>query len=80
MEQVEKQLRKMPRKERDRVLGVMEKIIQRDFLGLDRKQLKGLKWIFRVRVGNFRIIYFDDGNEIQFESVRRKSESTYDDL
>ena len=80
MDKVEKQLRKIPAKERVRVMGVMEKIFRRDFSGLNRKQLTGFKGIFRVRVGNYRIIYFDNGETIEFESVSRKNETTYNDL
>ena len=80
MDKVEKQLQKMPLYDRNRVMDVMEQIIHRNFSGLNRKQLTGFRKIFRVRVGNYRIIYFDDGHDIQFESVGRKNESTYNDL
>ena len=80
MDKVEKQLRKMPAQDRKRVMDVMEQIIQRDFSGLNRKQLTGFKGIYRVRVGNYRIIYFDNGKTIEFESVSRKNETTYNDL
>lgn len=80
MEQVEKQLRKMPRPEREWVMDVMEQITQRNFSGLNLKQMKGVYCIFRVRVGNYRIIYFDDGKTIEFLAVRRRNESTYDDF
>ncbi|NOS67386.1 MAG: hypothetical protein HOO67_03405 [Candidatus Peribacteraceae bacterium] len=80
MDKVEKQLRKMPAKDRDRVMDAMEKIILRNFSGLNLKQLTGFKSIFRVRVGNYRIIYFDNGKTIIFESVSRKNETTYNDL
>ena len=80
MEQVEKQLRRMPRQDRERVLDAMERIIQRNFLGLNRKQLRGSGYIFRIRVGNYRILYFDNGSEIEFIAVRRKNETTYNDF
>lgn len=80
MDKVEKQLSKMPAKDRERVMDAMEKIIRRDFSGLNLKQLTGFKGIFRVRVGNYRIIYFDNGKTIIFESVSRKNETTYNDL
>ena len=80
MKKVEKQLRSIPRQDRERAMNVMEQITQRNFLGLDRKQLKGSQYFFRVRVGNYRIIYFDDGINIVFESIGRKNETTYSDF
>lgn len=77
MEKIEKQLRKLPLDDRNAILDAMEQIILRNFPSLDRKRLKGFKNIYRVRVGSYRIIYFDDGNEIIFESVRRRNEKTY---
>ena len=80
MDDVEKQLRKMPKHERNRILDVMQRIIERDFSLLDRLKLKGYKHVFRVRVGDYRIIYHDDDHDIVFEAVVRRNEHTYEDF
>lgn len=80
MEQWKKQLRTIPRNHRDRVLATLVLIFSRNFSGLDRLQLKGYQNIFRVRVGNYRIIYHDDGETITVKSIPRRNENTYKDF
>lgn len=80
MEKIEKQLRKIPKKYQERIFAAMAQITARQFTALNRKQLKGFDHLFRVRVGNYRIIYFDDGETIDFESVRKRDEATYADF
>lgn len=77
---IEKQLRTVPEKLRERVYSVIEQLIARNFLALDRKRLKGYENIFRVRIGNYRIIYHDDGEEIIIKAIRRRNEKTYRDF
>lgn len=47
---------------------------------LDIKRLKGYENIFRIRVGNYRIIYYDDGAKIILKAVRKRDEKTYSDF
>ena len=80
MEKFEKQLRAIPKKYQERIFWAIEMLLLRDFSALDRKQLKGYDCMFRIRVGNYRIIYFDDGEKIELKAVRRRNESTYRDF
>ena len=80
MEKWKKQLRKIPLKSRQRILATLEQIFLRDFATLDRLQLKDRENIFRVRVGDYRIIYYDDGSRITLKAIRRRNESTYNDF
>lgn len=80
MTNIEKQLRKIPGKYRERVFAAIERLMARDFSVLDRKQLRGHENIFRIRIGNYRIIYFDDGEKIILKAIRRRNESTYHDF
>lgn len=48
--------------------------------GLNWKKLKGYENLFRVRIGNYRIIYHDNGKEITVIAVSPKSDTTYNDL
>ncbi len=77
---IEKQLRTIPWKDRERIMLAIERLLERDFDSLDRKRLKGYEHIFRIRVGNYRIVYFDDGIEIILKAIRKRDERTYSDF
>lgn len=73
-----KNLRKFSKQERDQILQAMKRILLNDLQGLDVKKLKDREDAFRVRKGDFRIIFrkVDQGiNDII--AVERRSESTY---
>ncbi len=78
MGKLEKQLAKIPRKDRLEIERIIERIIGRDLVGLDVKKLKGLKNIFRVRKGNYRIIFESDKSKSNILAIERRSEYTYD--
>ncbi|MFH0770924.1 MAG: type II toxin-antitoxin system RelE/ParE family toxin [Candidatus Peregrinibacteria bacterium] len=80
MEEWKKQLRKMPYSSRQRVMAALLLLQSRDFGSLDRRQLKGYEHIYRIRIGNYRVIYFDDGARIIFRAIRRRNEATYRDF
>ncbi len=80
MEKWKKQLRKIPRKSRDQIFLALTQLLVRDFSTLDRLRLKGFDNIFRIRVGNYRIIYHDDGEKITLKAIPRRDEQTYRDF
>ena len=80
MEKWRKQLRKIPQSSHRRVLEALLQLSVWDFSQLDRLQLKGYENIFRVRVGNYRIIYHDDGENITIKAIPRRDENTYSDF
>lgn len=80
MEKWKKQLRKIPRADRGRLLSALMLIFTRDVSSLDRLQLKGNPNIYRVRVGNYRIIYHDDGRKITIKAIPKRDENTYKDF
>ncbi|MEI8229734.1 MAG: type II toxin-antitoxin system RelE/ParE family toxin [Candidatus Peregrinibacteria bacterium] len=77
MELWKKQLRKIPKDSRDRIFAALLLLRSRDFRAVDRVQLKGYQHIYRIRVGNYRIIYFDDGERMIIKAIPRRDESTY---
>lgn len=78
MANLEKQLKKFSPKERERLIVLIERIVQKDFRGIDLKKLKGLRNFFRVRKGNFRIIFIlEDGKDPNIISIDRRKEDTY---
>ncbi len=79
MNDIEKLLRKIHKKDRKKILEILRKIYNQD-KSLKVKKLKGYNFIFRVRVGNFRIIYFNNGEKIILKAVKKRDESTYSDF
>ncbi len=80
MEQWIKQLRKAPRHYQDRIGRTLPQIFSRNLAGLNWKKLKGYEDLFRVRIGDYRIIYHDNGKEIMIMAISPKSDTTYNDL
>ncbi len=81
MDRLEKELRKLTRKELKRVDAVLAKIRRGDIDTLQVKQLRGHVHLFRVRVGRLRVIYEKDtGGVVTLLAVRRRDDLTYRDL
>lgn len=80
MNKIEKMLRKMPKADRERIAGMIEKLLQRQMKGMTIEKLKGTHCLYRVRSGDFRILYFDDGTTILLKAIRRRNEGTYQNL
>lgn len=80
MDKIEKILRKMVLKDRLRIAAAKDLILGRKFDQLDIKKLQGYEYIYRVRIGNYRIIYFDDGKDIILKAIKKRDESTYSDF
>lgn len=81
VDRIEKTLRKMIPKQRDRVLEVVDRIIAGDFVGLDVRKLEDTDDKYRVRVGSFRILFRKAAKtDVEILSIDRRSESTYRDV
>jgi len=80
MDQIAKILRKAKTADREKLLLVLRALRARDFSNLKRKKLKGYEHIYRVRVGNYRVIYFDDGEDLIVKHVKQRNERTYREL
>ena len=77
MDEIEKLLRKTNRKNRERLLTVIEALQQGQMEYLDIKKLSG-SFHYRVRVGDFRIIFtMNNKKQIEIQSVRLRNEKTY---
>lgn len=78
MDEIEKLLRKVKKKDRERLLKAMEALRQGQIEGLKIKKLSGSRF-YRVRIGDFRIIFSidDQRKTILIESVRLRNESAY---
>ena len=74
---IAKYLKKLSQKEREILLGIVQRILSDDWAGLDIKRLVGKKDLFRVRSGNSRIVFEKVNNEIMVIQMGKRSESTY---
>ncbi|PJA47787.1 hypothetical protein CO172_00130 [Candidatus Uhrbacteria bacterium CG_4_9_14_3_um_filter_36_7] len=73
-----KNLKKFLRSDRDHLFELMQRIQSNDLLDMNVTKLKDRSDVFRVRKGNFRIIFrkVDQGTNIII-AVERRCESTY---
>ena len=78
MDEIEKLLRKVKRKDRERLLEALDSLQRGQIEHLSIKRLAGSRF-FRVRIGNFRILFSLDTqkNTLVIESIRLRNEGTY---
>lgn len=77
MDKIAKLFRKINEKDRSFIEECLGKILKKNFSGLHLKKLKDYRHIFRVRAGNYRIIYYDDSGKIILKAIKKRDESTY---
>lgn len=77
MDRNQKFLKRLSDKEFAAVETALQKILDRDTAGLDLKKLSGYRDVYRVRIGNIRIIFLDTGNDPEVLEISRRSEKTY---
>jgi mRNA interferase RelE/StbE len=78
MDKLMKLLRKVSRKDRERLLAALEALEKGELNTLSIKKLSNSPF-FRVRVGDFRIVFLLDEQTktVVIESVRKRDEETY---
>ncbi len=79
MDRIRKLLRTLTAKEEQLLKALLLQIAERNMKGYDVKKIKGQSHVYRVRQGDFRVIYEDDGVHISILSVGRRSNNTYRD-
>lgn len=80
-DKITKLLKKLPPKQLRLLLPVVGRIAANNLEGLDVKALKGQKPLFRVRAGNYRVIFsMQNGNEPKIISIGKRNKKTYKDL
>jgi mRNA-degrading endonuclease RelE of RelBE toxin-antitoxin system len=81
MDQIDKALRKLSAEDRKRIKSILLQLKSGDFRRLDIKKLKGRGNIYRVRSGDFRIIYrLGEDKNIFALTIERRSKTTYRNL
>lgn len=77
MDAIEKFIKRLTEKERSMIDAAMQCLMSGAVQGMNIKRLCGSTDLFRVRVGNFRIIYYDFGENLVIVAISRRNENTY---
>lgn len=80
MHKIDKFLARLNTETREKILVLIERIQQKDFVGLDIRMLKGSSDTYRVRMGNIRIKFFMNASSVRIFSIERRGEKTYRDI
>ena len=80
MDHVKKFLAKLRPEMRDKVELVIRNIYMRNLALYHVKQLHDLKHTFRIRIGHCRIIFYMDRYEVHILDVRKRDDTTYNNL
>ncbi len=76
MDKIEKLLRKISKKDRDRLLEIVKRLVGGDKT-LRFEIIKNTDF-YRIRSGRFRIIFHKKGDEFIIDGIRMRNESTYE--
>lgn len=77
MDKIHKLLKKLDRKSRDRVAQAINDIESRRLEGYSLLKLAGYRNLYRIRLGDYRIIFFMDENKVHVIGIRLRDENTY---
>ena len=77
MDRIEKALNKLGNKERATVKALLIRIASGELDGLDVRKLKGREDVYRVRKGDFRIIFLRKSANIRILTLERRNSKTY---
>jgi len=77
MGNIEKFLRRLPLSKRQKVKSALIKILSGEIRGLDIKKLRGYRSLFRVRIGDIRIVFFQDREGTTVLFIGRRGDSKY---
>ena len=77
MDQNQKFLRRLNSKEFTTVEKTLQKILIRDTANLDIRKLSGYRDIYRVKIGDVRIIFLDTGDYTEVLEISHRNKSTY---
>lgn len=77
MNKIEKLLKKISKKDRETLLCVIEELLTgKDTQHLKPIKLEGLE-LYRIRKGNFRIIFHKENGVAVIDSIKKRNENTY---
>jgi len=76
MDKIEKLLRKISKKHREKLFYLIDKLLSGEKKGLNIKKLKDSDF-YRLRSGKFRIIFHKEEKEVIIDSIKLRDENTY---
>jgi mRNA-degrading endonuclease RelE of RelBE toxin-antitoxin system len=80
-DRIEKALAKLSAKERRKLIELIGSIVSGRFSGMDLKKLKGHAGAYRVRKGDFRVIFtMTDCSNIRIIALERRTDTTYNEF
>ena len=79
MNKIEKLLQRLDSRTRKRVEKVLAQLFSGNLQNLDIKKIKGSDNVFRVRVGDYRIIFTQLNQDIRLLDIAKRDEKTYKD-
>ena len=77
MDKIEKALQKLSASERERIKKALRNLQAGKTKVMDIKKLKGRSDIFRLRIGNLRVIYQVKEGKIFVLAIARRNDKTY---
>ena len=80
MDKITKFLQRLTPKERDRVTDAVIDIVKGELHAYNRKKMKGYANLYRIRVGDIRIVYLDLDGERRIVLIDRRNDNTYRDF
>lgn len=76
MNEIEKLLRKISKKDRKRLLEIAERLVNGN-KALRFEKIKNTDF-YRIRAGKFRIIFHKENGEYVIDGIKMRNESTYE--
>jgi len=76
MDKIQKLLRKISKRDREKLLELVERLLGGDKQGLNIKKVINSEF-YRLRSGRFRIIFHKEDKNIIIDSIRLRNEKTY---
>lgn len=78
MQKINKFLNSLNEKERESLEVLISHLCKNDIAGLNVKKLKGIENLFRIRKGDFRIMFsYAADDSVVIEFVGRRNDTTY---
>ena len=80
MDKIRKCLQRLSTKERAWVEQAIIDILNGNLAGYDLKKMRGHANLYRIRIGQIRIIYIEGKNDAQILMIDRRNDNTYKDF
>lgn len=79
MDKIEKLFRKISQKDRQKLLSIIENLLSGKRGGLDITKIINTDF-YRLKSGRYRIIFHYQNKEVIIDSIKLRSETTYNNL